>query len=105
MSELTGTAFEQWLFDPEHRTLPDFLDMPEVAFGGGLLKHDILALRDLAWNRGSVIPTHFLASIIRLFNHGIIGRTVTDSGAIYRMSTYSYEVLLHNVSYKGRVPQ
>ena|SRR5258708_33167959 len=101
---LTGAAFEEWLFDPEHRTLPDFLTMPESPFGEpplALLKQDIRALRALASGKaGDRIPTHLLAGLVRLHAAGIIERFTTDQGAVYIMSPYSYEVLMHNISYK-----
>lgn len=102
MPQLTGTEFEHWLFDPEHRTLPDFLNMPEVAFGAQMQQSDLKALRALAINRGEQIPTHHLAGIVRLHAHGIIDRRTTEHGAMYFLTAYSYEVLLHNVSYRGR---
>lgn len=101
---LTGPDFERWLFDPKHRTLPDFLDMPEAAFGNTLQAGDIRALRALARGRpGDRVPTHLLAGLVRLHANWIIERIGTDTGAVYLMSHYSYEVLLHNVSYKEKI--
>ena len=102
---LTGPAFERWLFDREHRTLPDFLTMPEVVFGHGLQSGDIRALRWLAAHsacHGAPVPTHLLAALVRLHTAGIIERATTDLGAVYFTSPYSYEVLLHNVSYREK---
>ena len=99
---LHGPDFERWLWDPEHRTLPDFLNMPEVAFGHTLQSGDIRSLRVLASIApGQHVPTHLLAGLVRLNAHGIIERVTTPEGAVYFMSPYSYEVLMHNVSYKG----
>jgi hypothetical protein len=99
---LTGPEFEQWLLDPERQHLPDFLDMPEFAFGYTLQRGDIRSLRMLAGIKpGQHIPTHLLAGLVRLHAHGIIGRANTQAGAIYTMSPYSYDVLMHNASYKG----
>ena len=101
---LTGPEFERWLFDREHRTLPDFLVMPEVAFGHGLQSGDIRALRWLAAHSAppTPVPTHLLAALVRLHTAGIIERATTDLGAVYFTSPYSYEVLLHNVSYREK---
>ena len=107
LADLTGQAFEDWMFDPEHRTLPDFLDpeMPEVAFGHRLQRGDIRSLRALAKGRpGERIPTPLLAGMVRLHAAGIIDRLTTTSGAIYILTPYSYEVLMHNVSYKEPRP-
>lgn len=99
---LTGPEFERWLWDPEHRTLPDFLNLPEVAFGHSLQSGDVRSLRMLASLKpGEHVPTHLLAGLVRLAAAGIIERIVTSHGAVYFMSPYSYEVLLHNVSYRG----
>lgn len=99
--DLTGPDFERWLFDKEHRTLPDFLVMPEITFGPGLLKQDIHALRTLASAQpGTRVPTHMLAGMARLHAHGIIERLTTPEGALYVLSPYSFEVLLHNVSFR-----
>ena len=100
---LTGPEFERWLFDREHRTLPDFLAMPEVAFHNGLQSGDIRALRWLAKSPpGGQPPTPLLAALVRLHTAGIIERETTDLGAVYFTSPYSYEVLLHNVSYREK---
>ena len=102
---LTGPEFERWLFDREHRTLPDFLTMPEVAFGNVLQSGDIRALRWLTAHSalsGTAVPTHLLAALVRLHTAGIIERATTDLGAVYFTSPYSYEVLLHNVSYREK---
>ena len=102
VADLTGQAFEDWLFDPEHRRLPDFLDMPTVAFGQGFQKGDIRPLRALAVGPpGGSIPTHLLAGMTRLYAASIIGRLETSRGVVYFLTPYSYEVLMHNVSYKG----
>jgi hypothetical protein len=99
---LTGPDFERWLFDPEHRSLPDFLNMPEEAFGFVLRSYDITALRILASSHadGPPPPKHWLPSFIRLHAHGIIERLDRDDAVYFVMSPYSYEVLMHNVSYK-----
>ena len=99
---LTGPEFERWLFDREHHTLPDFLAMPEVAFHNGLQSGDIHALRWLAERFPTLAPTHLLAALVRLHTAGIIERETTDLGAVYFTSPYSYEVLLHNVSYREK---
>lgn len=102
-ANLQGAEFEQWLFDPKHKTLPDFLDMPEVAFGNKLQKGDIHALRVLVGGRGEVLPTWCLGSIVRLYAHGIIDRRVEETGATYFITRYSLEVLKHNVSFRQGV--
>ena len=107
VADLTGQAFEDWLFNPEHRRLPDFLDpdMPTVAFGQVLQKGDIRSLRALAVGPpGGSIPTHLLAGMTRLYAANIIGRLETLRGVVYFLTPYSYEVLIHNVSYKEPRP-
>lgn len=103
MPELSGVAFEEWLFDPEHKTIPDFLDMPEVAFGNKLQRYDIHALRVLSQTHGAALPTWSLAGLVRLHAAGVIGRTSTDRGAVYFMTKYAHEVLKHNASFKPGV--
>ena len=97
---LSGQAFEEWLFDLEHRTLPDFLDT-QIWVPWRCQQEDILALRALAKGKpGDRVPTHFLAGLMRLQACGIIERICTPTGVVYFLSPYSYEVLMHNVSYK-----
>lgn len=101
---LTGGDFEFWLMDPEFRAIPDFLAMNEIGDAinpMALLKQDIRPLRALANSRpGERVPTHFLAGLVRLHHHSVIGRIDTDRGAIFHMTPYSYEVLMHNVSFR-----
>lgn len=105
-STLTGAQFEQWLFNPEHRNIPDFLDMPEVAFGNHLQRGDIHALRALAAvSKGDIhdAPTWCLAGLVRLHANGLIDRQTTPSGALYIMTPRSYAVLRHNASFRQGV--
>jgi hypothetical protein len=76
-------SLADWLASREHRSLPDFLDLPEGhnevrnADGlplDGLRRYDILALQVMARSRGGPIPRHLMPEIGRLYRHGIIGR-------------------------------
>lgn len=99
---LTGVEFEQWLFNPVHRALPDFLAMPETPLLGRLINTDIRALRALARGpvKGNHLPYDFVAALRRLYAHGIVGRLDREESILYHMTPYSFEVLIHNVSYR-----
>lgn len=100
----TGAEFETWLFSPEWRQLPDFLACPEVAFGGRLQKHDILALRILAACRGGVLPGYCAPGLNRLYVNGIIERREIDDLTAYTMTPHAMAVLKHNVSFRTGTP-
>ena len=97
-----GADLMLWLNSPAWRRLPDFLDLPPVSIGGDLQKSDIVALRLLSCGMGTgdIAPPWCLAGLVRLYAHGIIGRRVTETGAVYCMTDYSREVLRHNASFR-----
>ena len=98
-----GVDLTRWLNSPAWRRLPDFLDMPKVAFGHQLQQNDIHALRILATSEGDMVPPWCMAGLVRLYANGIIGRRVTETGAVYCMTPYAHEVLRHNASFRSGV--
>ena len=106
MPQLTGIEFETWLMDPRWARLPDFLDFPEFTLGDRLIKSDIVTLRALARGpvKGNHLPYNFKEALRRLHTHGIIGRLDREDVVLYHMTPYSYDVLLHNVSYREGAP-
>ena len=105
MPNLTGIAFENWLASPEFARLPDFLDLPERTLNDRLIKSDICSLRALARGPpGFNLPVNFKEALRRLHLHGIIERLENQNSYLYVLSPYSYEVLMHNVSYREETP-
>ena len=100
---LTGAEFWTWLMNPAFANLPDFLAFPDHTYGDRLIKSDICSLRALA--RGpkgppGYVPHNFVHALRRLHAHEIIGRLEGANSYLYVMTPFSYEVLLHNVSYR-----
>lgn len=77
------------------------MDLPEAAADNDLQRGDIVALRALAASRGGAVPKHLLAGMARLYSHGIIGRFTAKTNSVYFITSFSYEVLKHNASFRG----
>lgn len=100
---LTGAEFEAWLADPKWAALPDFLTFPDNTYGERLIKSDLLSLRALARGPSAPpgsVPRNIVTALRRLHAHEIIGLVETADSYVYVMIPFSYEVLLHNVSYR-----
>ena len=104
MPNLTGIAFERWLASPEFARLPYFLDLPEWTLNDRLIKSDICSLRALARGPPWPSPVNFEEALRRLHLHGIIERLENQDSYLYVLSPRSYEVLMHNVSYREETP-